>query len=152
MIKLLRIDDRLIHGQVAMAWTKSVGADHIIVVDDESANDKMKKMILTLAKPAATDLSIVSVRDFLEIYEKSKEKKLMIITGSPKNAKKIVNAIGKETIESINLGGLRYSDGKKKVNEFISLSLEDEQVLDELKEEGIPLVMQATPTTKEKLY
>lgn len=74
MIKLLRIDDRLIHGQVAMAWTKSVSADYIIVVDDASANDKMKQMILSLAKPVSTGLDIITSADFLSTFEKGKSK------------------------------------------------------------------------------
>lgn len=43
MIKLVRIDHRLLHGQVVFSWTKSLGISRIIVVDDETANDEMKK-------------------------------------------------------------------------------------------------------------
>lgn len=151
MIKLLRIDDRLIHGQVAMAWTKSVAADHIIVVDDTSANDKMKRMILSLAKPASTGLDIVTSADFVNTFEQNKTKNLMIVTNSPKRAFEIVSVI-QEKVDSINIGGLRYADGKERVNEYIAITQEDKEYLEKLKQLGFILTMQATPTGKSKNY
>ncbi|MDT2757168.1 PTS sugar transporter subunit IIB [Enterococcus asini] len=151
MIKLLRIDDRLIHGQVAMAWTKSIAADHIIVVDDPSASDKMKMMILTLAKPASTGLDIVSLSDFKSVYEANKQKNVMIVTSSPRNAFEIVSVIG-EPLSTINLGGLRYNDSKEKINEYIALTPEDKDYLQKLKENNYQLIMQATPNGKSKEF
>ena len=151
MIKLLRIDDRLIHGQVAMAWTKSVSADYIIVVDDASANDKMKQMILSLAKPVSTGLDIITSADFLSTFEKRKNQNLMIVTSSPKSAFEIINAIPGE-VDSINIGGLRYAEGKEKVNEYVAITSEDKNYLAKLKESGFKLIMQATPTGKAKIY
>ena len=52
MIKLVRLDYRLLHGQVVFSWTGHVGAQRIIVVDDDAANDEMKKSALLLSKPA----------------------------------------------------------------------------------------------------
>lgn len=152
MIKLLRIDDRLIHGQVAMAWTKFVSANHIIVVDDASAQDKMKKMILTLAKPAGIDLDIVTVAAFPKVFEKNQDKQLMIVTGSPKDAQEIVSAIFNDDVKQINLGGLRYAPTKEKVNEYIALTSQDKIILKQLKDAGIKVLMQATPTGKVKEY
>ena len=51
MIKLVRLDYRLLHGQVVFAWTGHVSAQRIIVVDDEAAGDELKKSALTLSKP-----------------------------------------------------------------------------------------------------
>ena len=50
MIKLVRLDYRLLHGQVVFSWTGHVGAQRIIVVDDDAANDEMKKSALLLSK------------------------------------------------------------------------------------------------------
>lgn len=52
MIKLVRLDYRLLHGQVVFSWIGHVGAQRIIVVDDDAANDEMKKSALLLSKPA----------------------------------------------------------------------------------------------------
>ena len=52
MIKLLRIDDRLIHGQVAVYWINATGADTIVIANDKHATNAMLKMSLTVGKPA----------------------------------------------------------------------------------------------------
>lgn len=151
MIKLLRIDDRLIHGQVAMAWTKSVSAEHIIVVDDVAAADKMKKMILSLAKPASTGLDIVSVSEFESIYQKNKGKNLIVICGNPETAFNILDKV-EDSIKELNLGGMRYGDGKEIVNEHVSLTPDDKEYLEKIKEKGIEIIMQATPNGKSTKY
>ena len=58
MIKLVRLDYRLLHGQVVFAWTGHTGAQRIIVVDDDAATDELKKSALTLSKPAGVRLNI----------------------------------------------------------------------------------------------
>ena len=52
MIKALRIDHRLVHGQVAFTWTHFLAATRIIVIDDKAAADEFQKMALNMAKPA----------------------------------------------------------------------------------------------------
>ena len=51
MVKALRVDERLIHGQVAMAWTRDLGIQGIMVADDEAASNEMQKMTLKMAVP-----------------------------------------------------------------------------------------------------
>ena len=61
MIKFVRLDYRLLHGQVVFSWTGHVGAQRIIVVDDDAANDEMKKSALLLSKPAGVRVNIFTV-------------------------------------------------------------------------------------------
>ena len=61
MIKVIRIDHRLLHGQVIFAWTKSQGIERIVVIDNVAAGDDFKKMSLKLSKPADIKLSVFSV-------------------------------------------------------------------------------------------
>lgn len=81
MIKLIRIDHRLLHGQVVFSWTKSLGISRIIVVDDETANDEMKKVSLNLSKPVGVTLNIFSVNDILARMSKVEQLKdnIMIV-------------------------------------------------------------------------
>ena len=69
MISLFRIDDRLIHGQVAMAWSKAANADIIIAVDKTAANDQLQKMALLLAKPSGVEAKIIDPKDFSKTYQ-----------------------------------------------------------------------------------
>lgn len=152
MIKLFRIDDRLIHGQVAFAWTRATGTDHIMVVNDDAYNDDMKKMTLKLAKPAATKLTIVPVSKFDKAYEKYKDKNLMIITGNTEDTSKIVKEIPNTELKTICLGGLRPGEGKKTVASGVSLSEEDFSFLDKIIDSGIDVILQETPTSKKTKY
>lgn len=152
MIKLLRIDDRLIHGQVAMGWTKFVGADLIIVIDDESATNKMKKMILTLAKPAGVDLLIETEENFKAIFNEIKDRKAMIVAASPIVFNNVSDVLETDKLRKINLGGIRYKEGKERINECISLSEDEKIAINDLKVKGYEFYIKATPTSKEKTY
>lgn len=65
MIKLVRIDHRLLHGQVVFSWTKSLSISRIIIIDDFSATDELKKISLNLSKPSGVKLNIFTVKDAL---------------------------------------------------------------------------------------
>ena len=70
MIKALRVDHRLVHGQVAFTWTHFLAATRIIVIDDKAAGDDFQKMALNMAKPAGVKLNVFSVEKALERAEK----------------------------------------------------------------------------------
>ena len=61
MIKLLRIDDRLIHGQVAVYMVKATAADTIVVASDQHATNSVLKMSLTVGKPAGVKMEVLTV-------------------------------------------------------------------------------------------
>ena len=88
MIKALRIDHRLVHGQVAFTWTHFLSATRIIVIDDKVANDDFQKMTLNMAKPAGCKLNIFSVSKALERADKidALNDNVFIIFGNCKDA------------------------------------------------------------------
>lgn len=150
MIKLFRVDDRLIHGQVAFAWTRATGTDHIIVVNDEAYSDNIKKMTLKLAKPAGTGLTIVPVSKFELAFDKYKNNNLMILVASTQDARAVAEKIPE--LDIICLGGLRPGEGKKTVASAINLSPDDFQNLNHISQSGIDIVIQETPTSKKLNY
>ena len=81
MIKLLRIDDRLIHGQVAVYWVNATGADTIVIANDKHATNAMLKMSLTVGKPAGSKMEVLTVAkavDYLNNAAHAKRKSLLI--------------------------------------------------------------------------
>lgn len=93
MISLMRIDDRLIHGQVAFGWSTSLGINVILVVNDEAKNDQMKAMALNLAKPNNVTLYIRGVQESGEIVEKfaqSKKNNVLVLVKNTKDALELV--------------------------------------------------------------
>ena len=152
MISLFRIDDRLIHGQVAMAWSKAANADIIIAVDKTAANDQLQKMALLLAKPSGVEAKIIDPKDFAKTYQEVKESKVMVVVGNPIDASKIVKELkGKENFE-INLGNLKSGDNKEKISGSIYVTQEEKLALEEIKKDGFKIYIQGTPTSKKDFY
>lgn len=152
MISLFRIDDRLIHGQVAMAWSKVANADIIIAVDKTAANDQLQKMALLLAKPSGVEAKIIDPKDFAKTYQEVKESKVMVVVGNPIDASKIVKELkGKETFD-INLGNLKSGDNKERISGSIYVTPEEKSALEEIKKDGFKIYIQGTPTSKKDFY
>jgi fructoselysine/glucoselysine PTS system EIIB component len=146
MIKLTRIDDRLVHGQVALTWTPALGIDCIIVANDKVASDDFQKMALGLAKPIGVRLLICSIKDTIRFLgdAKSKPFKVMILVNSVKDAAALAAAV--EEIVSINVGGLRTREGARPVSKAVSLTEEDITLIRTLLDKGLELEVRQVPT------
>jgi fructoselysine/glucoselysine PTS system EIIB component len=146
MIKLTRIDDRLVHGQVAFTWTPALGIDCLVVANDKVAADDFQKMALGLARPAGAKLLIKSLRDAEQFLNdpKSKPFKILVLVNSVKDAAAL--AAGVEEIRSVNFGGLRTKEGAQSVSKAISLTTEDISVIRELLQKGLELEVRQVPT------
>lgn len=151
MIKLTRIDDRLVHGQVAFTWTPALGIDFLLVANDKVASDEFLKMTLGLAKPAGVKMLVTSVREaiFLLNGAKSNPLKILLIIDSVKDA----YTISQETpdIQSINFGGLRGKEGSRPISKAVALTDADIVLIRELLKNGIELEIRQVPTDKKQL-
>ena len=83
MIKLVRVDHRLLHGQVIFSWTKQVGTNYIIVADDKAPNDPISMMALSIAKPVDCELSIIPFSQLRKLVDENASKNIMIIVKGP---------------------------------------------------------------------
>ena len=71
MIKLVRVDHRLLHGQVAFTWVKMIGTDCILIANDSVAKDELRMSALRMAKPDNTKLVIKSMEDSIKAIKSS---------------------------------------------------------------------------------
>lgn len=151
MIKLTRIDDRLVHGQVAFTWTPALGVDCLLIANDKVAKDEFLKMTLGLAKPANTRLLIKSLADAATFLndEKSRNAKILLIVNSVKDAYAMTNQV--DEIKSINFGGLRMINGTRLISKAVAVSDEDITLIKELLDKGIELELRQVPTEKKQL-
>ncbi|MDF3331777.1 PTS sugar transporter subunit IIB [Klebsiella quasipneumoniae subsp. similipneumoniae] len=108
MIKLVRIDYRLLHGQVVFAWTRALDIDHIIVANAKAAADAFITMSLNLAKPAGVTLDIATVEQAAEKLNSGKldHKKVMVVLGNTAETLALVEKIPE--ISAINYGGCHF--------------------------------------------
>ncbi len=151
MIKLTRIDDRLVHGQVAFTWVPSVGCDCLMVANDLIAKDEFQKMTLNLAKPVGAKLFIKSIAETIAFLtdEKNKSLKIIILINSVKDAFTITQGVPE--IKSINFGGLRAREGAKLISKAIALTEEDILLIKELQKKNIELEIRQVPTDNKQM-
>lgn len=111
MIKLLRVDHRLLHGQVAMTWTQELDTNCILIACDAVVKDDVRKTTLKLARPAGVKLVIKSVDDSIEALRSGVTDKyrLFIVVESIEDAYRL--AKGYSEIEHINIGGTKPREG-----------------------------------------
>lgn len=150
MIKLVRLDYRLLHGQVVFAWTGHTSAQRIIVVDDDAANDELKKSALSLSKPAGVRLNIFTLERALAKMPKVEtlNENIIFIFGNVATLKAFCDSYPK--IKEINYGGLANRPGSKQYGQAIFLTDEEVTASKELLARGIDIYIQQTPSHKKE--
>jgi mannose/fructose/N-acetylgalactosamine-specific phosphotransferase system component IIB len=151
MIKLTRIDDRLVHGQVAFTWTPALGVDCLVVANDKVARDEFMKMTLGLAKPAGTKLLIKSLKEAATFLndEQNKGLKVLLIINSIKDA--AIMAAEVPEIKSINIGGIRLKEGAKLISKAVGVNDDDITLMHDLLNKGIELEIRQVPTDNKQM-
>lgn len=151
MIKLVRIDHRLMHGQVVFSWTKALGIERIVVIDTGTANDEFKRMSLKLSKPADVKLSLFTVEQAIERIPKIKALKenTMLIFGNVGETYKFFQTFG--AVPEINYGGILDRPGATRYSNAIYLTDEEVEQSRQLASMGISLFMQQVPTSKKEI-
>jgi fructoselysine and glucoselysine-specific PTS system IIB component len=151
MIKLTRIDDRLVHGQVAFTWTPALGVNCLLIVNDRVANDEFLKMTLGLAKPAGCKLLIKPVKDAIVFLndEKSQSLKILVLINNVKDAAELAGYVPE--IQSINFGGLRSKEGSKLISKAVAVNRDDIEIINQLAGRGIELEVRQLPTDTKQL-
>lgn len=138
-IGLARIDDRLIHGQVATRWTKETNVKRIIVVSDEVAADTVRKTLLTQVAPPGVTAHVVDVAKAIRVYDNPKyaNDRVMLLFTNPTDVVRLVE--GGVGITSVNIGGMAFRQGKTQVNNAVSVDEKDIEAFKTLNERGIEL-------------
>jgi PTS system mannose-specific IIB component len=142
----VRIDNRLVHGQIIEAWLPFTDAKTIVVANDELAADELRQQIMSIAIPLGVEISFIAVpilQDFLS-SKKFKGKNALVLFASCSDARRAFEA-GME-FTRLNLGNLHYGPGKKQVCQHIALSKEDEKCLDFLTVRGVLLDYRCIPS------
>ncbi|WP_215800050.1 PTS mannose transporter subunit IIAB, partial [Pantoea dispersa] len=138
-IGLARIDDRLIHGQVATRWTKETNVTRIIVVSDEVANDHVRKTLLTQVAPPGVTAHVVDIAKMIRVWNNPKygSDRVMLLFTNPTDVERVVEQ-GVD-IKSVNIGGMAFRQGKTQVNNAVSVDEKDIAAFRKLNERGIEL-------------
>ncbi|NLZ75268.1 MAG: PTS sugar transporter subunit IIB [Erysipelotrichia bacterium] len=144
-IIFVRVDDRLIHGQVVNAWLNVyTNVRNIMCIDDFSSKDPFMQKMFQLLIPKEKTVEIKSVEGAVETLKKGLDKPTMIIAKSPSTIKTLIDA-GID-IDKFNIGGMGMSGKRKKFYQSISADENEKEIMQELINKGIKIEIQTVPT------
>jgi len=141
-IQLLRVDNRLIHGQVTAFWVRSLSCNRAVIIDDGIPADKFLRKILIMAMPPSTKLSIYTSEEAAARWREDQfgPGKVMVIFKDIMGAKKALDA--GLPFSALQIGGTAHTTGQKQVHGPIYLSEDEARTLDDLERGGIQITFQ----------
>jgi fructoselysine and glucoselysine-specific PTS system IIB component len=147
MIKSIRVDYRLLHGQIAVSWTSTLGADCLLLVSDTVKDDPLRSNALKLAKPAGVKVVIKNTEDSIKAITSgvTDKYKLFVICETLEIAKRLMEAIG-ET--KLNIGNTPFREGTNQYGKSANLTEAELDMIKEMIGGGMELYIQMIPTEK----
>ncbi|MCP1224126.1 PTS galactosamine transporter subunit IIB [Sebaldella sp. S0638] len=144
-ILLTRIDNRLVHGQVGVTWTSSLGANLLVVVDDEAASDRLQQQLMTMtAENAGVGIRFFTVEKTIQIIGKASDsQKIFIVCKNPGTVKKLID--GGVPIEKVNVGNMHPAEGKKQITKKVHISPQEEEEIRYIASKGVYVFFQEVP-------
>jgi PTS system, mannose/fructose/sorbose family, IIB component len=144
-ILLTRIDNRLIHGQVATQWSSYLGANLLLVANDKVAGDSMRQGLMDMAAPAGAQTRYFTIEKTINIIGKAADRQLIfIICENPQDVLKLVE--GGVPIKKVNIGNMHMAEGKRQVAGVVAVDDADVAAFKKLQELGVELEIQKVPT------
>ncbi|SJZ80132.1 PTS galactosamine transporter subunit IIB [Anaerorhabdus furcosa] len=124
-ILLTRIDNRLVHGQVGVTWTKTIGANLIVVCDDEVANDQIQQQLMTFtAKSSGVGIRFFTVEYTADIIgNAAPEQKIFLVVRTPETVRRLIEY--GVTLKDVNVGNMHFSNGKRALTKKVYVDDQD---------------------------
>lgn len=146
-ILLTRVDNRLIHGQVGVTWVNHLGANLILVANDEVANDKVQQSLMEMVLPDAIQARFFSIDKTIRIIHKAADRqKIFLVCKTPQDVLKLVE--GGVPIRKLNIGNMHFSEGKEQISSTVSLNEDDKNAIRKLIELGVEVEIRRVPDEK----
>lgn len=150
MIRKLRIDYRLLHGQIAFSWVNHFNINAILIANDDVVTNEMRKTALRIAKPATSKLIFKSIKDSIDAINSGVTDKynLLIVVEDIVDAEKLAKEI---SIKSINFGLSLAKENSKKIANAVYINEEEEKSLRNLLNSDIEVYLQQSPSDKREI-
>lgn len=143
---LARIDTRLLHGQVATAWTKAVSPTRIIVVSDAVSKDKLRKSMIEQAAPPGVKANVVPVDKMIKVAKDVRfgATKAMLLFETPQDALRAIE--GGVDIKELNLGSMAHSAGKVVCSKTVAMDMDDVHTIEKIQSLGVKFDVRKVPS------
>ena len=154
-IVLTRIDNRLVHGQVATQWCGAIGANLILVANDEVAGNKLRQGLMDMAAPSYAAMRYWTIQKTIDTIHKASAKQMIfIVCETPQDVLRLVE--GGVPIKKVNIGNMHMSEGKRQVAGSVAVDDKDVEAFAKLRDLGVELEIRRVPTeaaeSVEKLF
>lgn len=145
---LVRIDDRLIHGQVTVAWGSWLAAERIALVNDGVATTDWKRDLYASTDALGAQISVITRAQFLDVLKKEKwdSERVILVVETPNDLLDLLNA-GFEA-PAANVGGMHFSEGKREILPYVFVSESDLEAMRKIIGLGIKLEARDVPQSK----
>lgn len=144
-ILLTRIDNRLIHGQVGVTWTRTLGANLILVADDEVAeNEMMQQLMMVTAESSGAGVRFFSVQKTIDVIHKAAARqKIFIVCKTPEIVLRLIE--GNVPIKEVNVGNMHFGPGKRQLSKKVYVDNKDIEDLRAIQNAGAEVYIQDVP-------
>ena len=144
-IVLVRIDNRLLHGQVAVTWSHHSGGNLILVANDNVSEDDVRQNLMDMAAPSAMATRYFSIQKTTNVIHKaSPAQKIVLVVETPQDVLRL--AKGGVPFTQVNVGNMHFGNGKNQVHKTVSVDQSDIETFRALNEMGIECTIQRVPT------
>lgn len=146
-ILLTRIDNRLIHGQVGVTWCNFLGANLILVANDEVAQDEVQQSLMDMVVPDTVATRYFTLEKTINVIHKaSPAQKIFLVCKNPQDVLVLVK--GGVPIDKVNVGNMHYEEGKMQISSTVSLDENDKKTFKDLNSLGVKLDLRRVPDEK----
>ena len=144
-ILITRVDNRLIHGQVGMTWATHLGANLIVVANDEVAGDEVQQNLMDMAVASAAETRYFTIQKTIDVINLAGDwQHIFLVVKTPQDALKLVeNGV---PIKVLNIGNMHFSEGKKQVTSTISVDEDDRRTIRRLLDLGVQVELRKVPS------
>ncbi|WP_411704781.1 PTS N-acetylgalactosamine transporter subunit IIB [Edaphovirga cremea] len=143
-ILMTRIDNRLVHGQVGVTWTNTLGANLVLVANDEAASDPVQQNLMDMVVADGVQTRYFTLQKTIDVIHKAADRqKIFIVCKTPQDVLTLIK--GGVPINFINVGNMHFSEGKRQIHKTMSVDEQDESTFRELIQLGIPCEVRRVP-------
>ncbi|AVF20329.1 N-acetylgalactosamine-specific phosphotransferase enzyme IIB component 2 [Paenibacillus larvae subsp. larvae] len=146
-ILLTRIDNRLVHGQVGVTWVNHLGANLMVVANDEVAEDEVQQDLMDMVVPGTIGVRFFSIQTTIDvIHNAADDQHIFLVVRTPQDVLRLVK--GGVPIDKVNIGNMHYSEGKTQLFSTVSVDESDKEALRGLRDLGVKLEVRRVPDEK----
>ncbi|UCC11268.1 MAG: PTS sugar transporter subunit IIB [candidate division WOR-3 bacterium] len=142
---ILRVDDRLIHGQVVAGWARPLGIEILMLASDTISQDPWACNAYQLAIPEGITFNCIGIEQCISLVEAHNKKRTMIIVESVGDAQRLLKK--RLIVKEVNIGGLGYRENTREIAPYIYLSPTDIESVVQLFQMGIKVIGKQLPNS-----